>query len=52
MLRDDGERLGLHPRGQAGRREDGGTVGDNTPATLGAHWELRDAEERENNVVG
>ena len=27
MLRDDGKRLGLHPRGQAGRREDGGTTG-------------------------
>ena len=77
VLRDDGERLGLHPRGQAGqqedsgttggrrddgrtadggraagRQEDGGTMGDNTPAMLGAHWELGDARERENDVVG
>ena len=42
----------------AGRREDGGTTGgrrttgDNTPATLGAHWGLGDAGERENDVVG
>ena len=28
MLQDDGKRLGLHPRGQARRREDGGTTGD------------------------
>ena len=27
VLRDDGKGLGLHPRGQAGRREDGGTTG-------------------------
>ena len=89
VLRDDGEGLGLHPRGQAGRRgdsgqwedsgttggrrddgrtadngrtagrwEDGGTTegwrttGDNTSATLGAHWGLGDAEEREKDVVG
>ena len=35
-----------------GQQEDGGTTGDNTPATLGAHWELMDAGERENDVVG
>ena len=27
VLRDDGKRLGLHPRGQAWQREDGGTTG-------------------------
>ena len=34
-----------------GRRKDGGTMGDNTLATLGAHWGLGDAEERENDIV-
>ena len=83
VLRDDGERLGLHPRGQAGRRrdvgrtagrrEDGGTTGGRQTTggqrgdgrmagrredggqwvtTLGAHWGLGDAGERENDVVG
>ena len=36
----------------AGRWEDGGTTGDNTPATLGARWGLGDMEESENDVVG
>ena len=26
VLRDDGKRLGLHPRGQAGQQEDGGMM--------------------------
>ena len=34
------------------RQEDSGTMGDNTPATLGAHWELVDMGERDNDVVG
>ena len=37
VLRDDSKKLGLHPRGQARRREDGGTTGDS--GTMGGRWD-------------
>ena len=43
MLRDNGKRLGLHPRGQAWKREDGGMMGGRRDEGKTARqWEIVD----------